>query len=151
MTKVVRSMPIYFRPYMLFSTQDAVILRDLMREIAQQGERQIELLDELGMGLGGIRADADHRRALVDEGGVFIAKRTGLDGAAGRVVLGVEIENEGAALEIRKRKLFCRFDPGQKNQERGSQGKVCSWIWQGAVHTLKRPSIRLKMPSHRCR
>ena len=54
---------------------------------------------ELGLGFFGVRGDADDDGVLGGEGGGVVAEFAGFGGAAGGVGLGVEVEDDGFALE----------------------------------------------------
>ena len=72
-------------------------LGDLVVDVGEEGERQVELLAERLLLAPRLRADApDVRAALVDRL-VGVAELAGLDRAAGRVVLRVEVEDRPAA------------------------------------------------------
>ena len=53
MMKVVRKVPIYLRPYMLFSPPYAELLHQLFVCVCNQGKGQVVLFDEFGNGAFG--------------------------------------------------------------------------------------------------
>ena len=61
--------------------------------IAEQGEGQAVLLDELGVAFGVVFADAKHADAMGFKGRPLIAEVAGFFGAAWGVVLGIEVQN----------------------------------------------------------
>src|SRR6478735_9312330 len=75
----------------------AVFLGDGVVDVGEQGERQVELLAEGALGCAPLRADTPHVRAALMDGRVAVAELARLDSAAGRVVLGVEVEDRPAA------------------------------------------------------
>ena len=63
--------------------------------IAHQLERQLVAGGELLVRLQAVAADPDHHGAGIAEGFILIAEGTRLGGAAGRVVLGVKVQDDG--------------------------------------------------------
>src|SRR4051812_20347599 len=70
----------------------AVRLSDRMVLVGQERERQFELLAERALAGRSLGADAPDVGAALVDGLVAVAELACLDGAAGRVVLGVEVE-----------------------------------------------------------
>ena len=68
--------------------------------IAEQGEGQGVLIDELGVAFGVVLADAQHLDAMALEAVPLIAEVAGFLGAAGGVVLGIEVDHHPLAAEI---------------------------------------------------
>ena len=75
----------------------AVGLGDLVLDVGEERERQAELLAECALARGALRADAPDVRAALDDRLVGVAELARLDGAAGRVVLRVEVEDRPSA------------------------------------------------------
>src|SRR5689334_21317816 len=71
----------------------AVRVGDLMILVREQRERQAELLAELALATGTLRTDAPDIRAALMDRVVRVAELAGLDGAAGRVVGRVEVDD----------------------------------------------------------
>ena len=65
--------------------------------VGEQRERQVVLRGERLLARGTLRTDAPHIRLAPGKALVVVAERTGLGGAAGGVVLGVEIQDRPAA------------------------------------------------------
>src|SRR6266511_1186518 len=78
----------------------AVGLHHLMIEVRQQREAQPVLLAEGAVAGGVVRGDADHRHAGPLEPVQVVVELAGFRGAAGGVVLWVEVDDHLAALEI---------------------------------------------------
>ena len=89
MTKVVRSVPIYFRPYMLFSIQ---VPKSSL--ICDQTEGEAVLFAEALVALGGVTADADDLIACLPELAVSIPETACLSGTSGGIILGVKVEDD---------------------------------------------------------
>ena len=70
--------------------------------VGQEDEGQIVLLGELHVGRYGIPAHADHRHVIVPKGGIGPGEGAGLAGAAGGVVLGIEVEDHLRPQKIRQ-------------------------------------------------
>ena len=68
--------------------------------VGEEGEVQLVLGLELLVGRERVAAHAEHDRALLLEGGLAVAERAGLAGAAGGVVLRVEVEHDGLAPQL---------------------------------------------------
>ena len=81
---------------------DAVALRHLVVRVGQQRERQAVLLLELHVRRLVVGADPEHDRPALTEGVVAIADPTGLRRASRRVVLGIEVDDDGLALGSRR-------------------------------------------------
>ena len=77
----------------------------LLFGVGDQFERQLEALLELVVRRHVVARNAKNDRACLDELGVHVAKLHGLGGTTRRVVLGVEIQHHGAALEGMRREL----------------------------------------------
>src|SRR3989338_6647154 len=100
------------RPY---APERAVLLRHATVGVGQQRERQAVFLGKRRVAVAVIDAHTENFRAQLLHRGVVVAKLTGLGGAAGRIVLGVEIQHHPAtpvarqssrfALLIRQRKI----------------------------------------------
>ena len=65
--------------------------------VGEEGEREPELLAERPLAGGALRADAPDLRTALADGVVGVAELARLDGAAGRVVLRIEVEDRPAA------------------------------------------------------
>ena len=76
------------------SRPDAVVLGDVVVGVGEQRERQLVLLLELDVRALVVRADAEHDRAGALELAPRVADPAGLGCAAGRVVLGIEVEDD---------------------------------------------------------
>ena len=81
---------------------DTVGRDDGFFRIAEQGEGERKLGDEFLMGLHWIDADAEERRARGLNLPPGVSDAAGLGRAAWRVILGIEIEDDGFPLEIGK-------------------------------------------------
>src|SRR5207244_4844204 len=69
-------------------------------------ERELVLRLELFVGGDIVRADAEYFRVPVAKHVVGIAELAGLGGAAGRVVLRIEVENDRSATQVRELDRF---------------------------------------------
>src|SRR5439155_17571780 len=81
---------------------DAVLVGDAVVRIGEQREREVVLLLELGVRALVVGRDAEHNGARALELAVRVADAARLRRAAGGVVLGIEIENDRLAAEIRE-------------------------------------------------
>ena len=72
---------------------DSIGLNRLQLRVRQENKRQIILLGEFLMGGNGIFADTDDNNILCLELLVACGKGAGLPGAAGGIVLGIELQN----------------------------------------------------------
>src|SRR4029450_9359272 len=82
---------------------DAVAIADAAAGVGGEHERQAVALGELLGGGGRVVADADHLGARGHEVLVVVAELARLGGAAGGLVLGVEVEDHGLlAAEVRE-------------------------------------------------
>src|SRR3954447_21632811 len=70
--------------------------------VGQERERQFELLAERALACRSLRAHAPDVGAALVDGLVAVAELACLDGAAGRVVLGVEVEDRPPATLVGK-------------------------------------------------
>ena len=95
--KVERTMPMYVLPSARLLAPRAVALDDLAVGVGQERERQLELLAEAPVARGAVLADAPDVRVGRGVVGVEVAELAGLGVAAGRVVLGVEVQDGPAA------------------------------------------------------
>src|SRR5262249_1488470 len=84
---------------------DAVLLGDLVPGVGEQRERERVLLLELDVG-GLVGADAENDCAAVAKAGVDVADSAGLRRGAGRVVLGIEVENDRLSAQRRELDLL---------------------------------------------
>lgn len=82
-----------------FFDPDAVEIDDVVVFVGDEGEGELVFLDELGVALDGIWADAEEEGFLGDLG-PGVAEVAGLGGAAGGVVFGVEVEDDFLAAEV---------------------------------------------------
>ncbi len=82
-----------------FFDPDAVGVDDGVVFVGDEGEGEGVLLDELGVALDGISADAEEEGFLGDLG-PGVAEGAGLLGAAGGVVFGVEVEDDFLAAKV---------------------------------------------------
>ena len=73
---------------------DAVRLRDLFLGVGQERERQFVLLLELGLLVNRVRRHAENYRVDLAKLGQVVAKCASLFRAAGRVGLGIEVEDD---------------------------------------------------------
>src|SRR3990170_2988450 len=73
---------------------------DLRVGVAQQGEGQVESRLELHVGLRVVPADPDYDRALRREIREGVTERARLDRASGRVVPGVEVQDDLLPAEV---------------------------------------------------
>src|SRR4029079_14049470 len=89
-------------PVVLLEDPRAVGLGELVILVGEERERQAELLAEGALALGSLRAHAPHVRAAFVDGLVGVTELARLDGAAGRVVLGIEVEDRPLAALIRQ-------------------------------------------------
>src|SRR5690606_9651773 len=78
----------------------AVRLGDPVIRVREQPEVQAVLLAELPVRLDGVRAHAQHDRAARVQVLHAVAELARLDGAAGGVVLGIEVEHDLAATQV---------------------------------------------------
>src|SRR5262249_54156995 len=85
---------------------DTVRFADGAAGIGEQRERELVLGFELGLGGNGILADPDHLGVLLAEYGDFITEIAGFLRSAGGVGLGVEKQNDAAALQALEREIF---------------------------------------------
>lgn len=83
-----------------FLAPDSVGVDDFLLVVNQQGEWQVEFVDEFLVGFGGVRADAENHRAAFFEVGKGVAESAGFLGAAGGVVLGVKVKNDVFPFEL---------------------------------------------------
>ena len=100
--KVQRSMPMYLRPYMLFSTQTPYFSQTSRARIGGEDERELVLFLEFVVRGDRILRDADHHRAgsaIVRE---RVAKPAGFGGAARGVVLRIKVQHHLFPLELRQ-------------------------------------------------
>ena len=95
----------------------AIPFRDRMVGVAQQRERQRMFRAKGRMALRIVATDTEHDRAVPGELRHGVAKATGLAGAAGGIVLGVEIEDDRLAAEARQ--LQFRAVVGREREVRG--------------------------------
>src|SRR5262249_54910972 len=79
---------------------DAVLLPDGAAAVREQGERQPVFGCELPVRLRRVGADADHLGARVLEVLVLVPERARFLRAAGRVVLRIEVEDDGLPTEL---------------------------------------------------
>ena len=84
-------------PHVVLLDPDAVLLGGLVVGVGEERERQVVLLLELDMGLLVVGADAEDDRARALELPPGVANPAGLGRAAGRVVPGIEVENDRLA------------------------------------------------------
>ncbi len=77
--------------------------------IAEQGEGQAVLLDELGVAFGVVFADAKHADAMGFKGRPLIAEVAGFFGAPRGVVLGIEIDNDALTAQVLERHRIPRL------------------------------------------
>src|SRR3954449_7180883 len=80
--------------------RDAVGLAQRVLGVGQQRERQLVLRLELLVRGDGVGADAEHLRARALELAPGVADAAGLARAAGRVVLGIEVEDDRLAAQL---------------------------------------------------
>src|SRR6266851_444248 len=80
----------------------AVLRADLAVLVGHQREGEAVFLLELVVLLHAVLGDADHRSLHLGEVGQGIAKAAGLGGAARRVVLGIEVEHDRFAAQVRQ-------------------------------------------------
>ena len=78
----------------------AELLRDGVIRIDEQRERELVLRGELLVALLVVGGDPQHHRAALLEGGVLVAEVARLGGAARRVVLRVEVDDDVLPLEV---------------------------------------------------
>ena len=81
-----------------FFDPDAVGFGDGVVFVDDEGEGEVEFVDEFLMAGGGVDADAEDF-GFGGDGGPAVAKGAGLFGAAGGVVFGIEVEDDGVAFE----------------------------------------------------
>src|SRR5690606_16378685 len=79
---------------------DAVRLGDLVVGVGEEGEGQVVFVGELAVGSDGVGADAEHRGAFGVDLLDAVADAAGLRGAAGGVILWVEVEDDLLSTEI---------------------------------------------------
>ena len=102
-TNVVRSLPMYSRPYMYFLTHTPYASATEWSSSPSSGKPEVVLVVELGDLLGRVGRDAEHDRVGRLVVGPVVAHAAGLGGAAGGVGLGIEVENDGLAAQARQR------------------------------------------------
>src|SRR3984893_15990507 len=78
----------------------AVGASDAAVGVEQQRKGQAVLSDESLVRFGRIDAASEHRDACCQEARVTVAERAGLFRAPGRVVLGIEVEHQLAAMKV---------------------------------------------------
>jgi hypothetical protein len=83
-----------------FLRPDAVRLHDLVIGVGEERERQVVLGLERGVLLHGVGADPKDHCIESLEPREGVSKRARLDGSARGVVLGIEVQNHRAPLEI---------------------------------------------------
>jgi hypothetical protein len=80
----------------------AIGVGDIVLGVGEEREGESELLAERPLAGGALRTDAPDIRAALDDRVVRVAELAGLDGAAGRVVLGIEVEDRPATALVGK-------------------------------------------------
>jgi hypothetical protein len=117
-----------------FFDPDAVEVDDGVVFVGDEGEGESVLLDELGVALDGVGADAEEEGFLFDLG-PGVAEGAGLGGASGGVVFGVEVQDDFLAAEVAEGEGGVRWvaaaDDG--GGEVGGEGGGRVWAWEGKV------------------
>ena len=98
-------MPLTFLPYMILFLTTPNMWQSFSSVSAISSNGQLEALLELVVRRHVVARNAKYDRAGLDELGVHVAELHGLGGTTRRVVLGVEIQHHGAALEGMRREL----------------------------------------------
>src|SRR5919198_3933718 len=93
----------------LLLAPDAVLFGDRVVRVREERERQLVLRLELLMRRDVVGADAEDLSAALAEDVVRVAKLTSLGRAAGRVVLGIEVEDDRAAAQVRELDRLARI------------------------------------------
>ena len=88
-------------PIHAFFHPDAVRLNDFLIRVAEQGERKIELLDELFVAFDGINTDPENM-GFVGNFRPCVPNAACLRRATGRIVFGVEVQYHGSVAEARE-------------------------------------------------
>ena len=83
-----------------FLLVDAVRLRYRRVRVAEEGKGEVELLGEPLVGRRVVAADPQDHNAGLGERRKVILEAAGLPRAAGRVVLGIEVEHDGFAPQV---------------------------------------------------
>ncbi len=78
----------------------AKALGHLPARVGEQREGQALLLGKVPVGICRIQADADHLGVQFSKPGLVVPEIDGFRGAAGRVVLGVEVEHDPFSLPL---------------------------------------------------
>src|SRR6478735_3860217 len=113
----------------------AILLGDLVPDVGEEGVRKIELLPELHVRLHIVGADAEHFGFQSLEARHRVAKLAGLDGAARRVVLGIEEEHDRTPTQTAQ--LEWRAGIGVESE-----------IWRGSADgRISHPRIRGRVES----
>src|SRR5688572_19667646 len=103
---------------------DAVGLGDRVVLVGEQRERQRELVAKLPVRRDAVGRDAEHDGSPGLHVGPAVAELAGLRGAAARVVLRVEVEDDGPPAERRERHVLPPVrrerEPGRFGADRGS-------------------------------
>ena len=94
-------MPMYVLPDIDFSTQTPYVSATEWSSSASKVKGSAVLVAELLVRVDRVGADPQHDRPAALELAPGVADRTRLHRAAGRVVLGIEVENDGLAAERR--------------------------------------------------
>src|ERR1700730_5390964 len=90
----------------------AVLRADLAVLVGYQREGEAVFLLELVVLLHAVLGDADHLRLHLGEVGQGVAKAAGLGGAARRVVLGIKVEHDRLAAQLRQFQLLAAVGAG---------------------------------------
>ena len=119
---------------------DAVVLDDFASVIAEQRERQAKFVDESAVAFERVGAHTENCRVEVLEIRPAVAQPARLHGAAGRVVLGIEIEHDMFAAEILQAHLRAGAIRSAESQGCKRGGGISNFQFGG--HRLMRCSAK---------
>lgn len=98
---------VFFSVHALFDP-DAIGFQYLAGGVAQESEGQVVFVDELAVAFYAVRVDTEDGGTALQEGLILFLDGAGLLGAAGCVILGVKVKDEGSSGKICKSKA-CGF------------------------------------------
>ena len=115
---------------------DVVGLRDRVIRVGEQREREVVLGLELRVRGLLVGADAQHDGAGALERGPPVADVAGLPCAAGRVVLGIEVEDDRLAAQRRQADLLAAVARQREVRRRACPPRPCRRVYPAGVATL---------------